>query len=89
MIIMAEMSYYPLHDDFLQSIGDFIADLRACEGVEVDTNAMSTQLRGEFDAVTTAINHCMRQNLKAEVPAVLVVKYLNPGLDAGRATGPD
>lgn len=89
MIITAELSFYPLHGDFLQAIVDFIEDLRTGEGLEVVTNAMSTQVRGEFDAVTAAIDRCMRDNLKPDRPAVVVVKYLNAGLDIGRGAALD
>lgn len=89
MIITAELSLYPLRDGYVPSIVDFIHRLRACEGVEVVTNQLSTQLRGEFDAVTRAVNDCMRQVMEADGALVLVVKYLNVDRPIGQAPGLD
>jgi uncharacterized protein YqgV (UPF0045/DUF77 family) len=85
MNITAEMSLYPLKDGPVPEIIDFIRELRAREGIEVVSNQLSTQLRGDFDAVTGAINHCLRQAMMAPNTIVLVVKYLNVDLEIGRA----
>jgi uncharacterized protein YqgV (UPF0045/DUF77 family) len=85
MNITAEMSLYPLQDGPVPTIIDFIRALRSRDGIEVVSNQLSTQLRGEFDAVTGAINHCMRRAMAAPNTVVLVVKYLNVDLEIGRA----
>jgi hypothetical protein len=41
-------------------------------------------LRGEFGAVTGAINRCMLKTMAASNTVVLVVKYLNVDLEIGR-----
>ena len=81
MRITAEISYYPLHESFVADIKGFIADLRQQADLEVVTNRMSTQIRGEFDAVTGAIARCMRPSLAEPGMRVFVVKYLNADLD--------
>jgi len=85
MRITAEMSLYPLSDWPIPGIIDFIRELGAQQGIEIVSNQLSTQLRGEFDAVTSAINRCMRQAMEAPNTVVLVVKYLNVDLEIGRA----
>jgi len=85
MRITAEMSLYPLKDGPVPEIIDFIRELRAQDGIEIVSNQLSTQLRGEFDAVTSAINRCLRQAMKAPNTVVLVVKYLNVDLEIQRA----
>jgi hypothetical protein len=55
------------------------------QGIEIVSNQLSTQLRGEFEAVTGAINRCMRKAMEASNTVVLVVKYLNVDLEIGRA----
>jgi uncharacterized protein YqgV (UPF0045/DUF77 family) len=85
MNITAEMSLYPLKDGPVPEIIDFIREMRARQGIEVVSNQLSTQLRGDFDAVTGAIHHCMRQAMAAPNTVVLVVKYLNVDLEIGRA----
>lgn len=77
MRIVAELSMYPLNDDPVPAIIDFIHELRARDGLEIVTNQMSTQLRGEYDDVTSAVNGCMRVAMTALDKVVLVVKYLN------------
>lgn len=78
------MSLYPLRDGPVPVIIDFIRDLRDQAGVEIVTNQLGTQLRGEFEAVTGAINHCMRKAMEAPNTVVLVVKYLNIDAELGR-----
>lgn len=84
MKIVADMSLYPLRDGPVPVIIDFIKDLRDQAGVEIVTNQLGTQLRGEFEAVTGAINHCMRKAMEAPNTVVLVVKYLNIDAELGR-----
>lgn len=85
MNIVAEMSLYPLKDGPVPDIIVFIREMRKQEGIEIVTNQLSTQLRGEFEAVTGAINRCMRKVMGASNTVVLVVKYLNVDLEIGRA----
>jgi hypothetical protein len=77
MNIVADMSLYPLKDVPVPDIIDFIRDLKGQEGVEIISNQLSSQVRGEFEAVTDAINRCMRTAMSASNTVVLVVKYLN------------
>ncbi len=85
MNIVADMSLYPLKDGPIPNIIEFIEELRQQDGVEIVTNQLGTQLRGEFDAVTGAINHCMRKAMTAPNTVVLVVKYLNINVEIERA----
>jgi uncharacterized protein YqgV (UPF0045/DUF77 family) len=85
MKIVADMSLYPLKDGAVPDIIDFIRDLRGQDGIEIVSNQLSTQLRGEFEAVTGAVNRCMRKAMAASNTVVLVVKYLNVDLEIGRA----
>jgi len=84
MNIVADMSLYPLKDGPVPEIIRFIRQMREREGLEVVTNQLSTQLRGEFEIVTAAINDCMRQAMSAPNTVVLVVKYLNVDLEIGQ-----
>jgi uncharacterized protein YqgV (UPF0045/DUF77 family) len=81
MRITAELSLYPLQADFVGPITDFIHELRRQPGIEIVTNQLSTQLRGEFAAVTSAVNHCLARTMVASHPVVLVAKYLNADVD--------
>jgi uncharacterized protein YqgV (UPF0045/DUF77 family) len=77
MKIVADMSLYPLRDGPIPTIIEFIEDLQLQEGIEIVTNQLGTQLRGEFEAVTGAINQCMHKAMLSSNTVVLVVKYLN------------
>jgi uncharacterized protein YqgV (UPF0045/DUF77 family) len=85
MKIVADLSLYPLKDGPVPEIIRFIKDIRGQDGIEIVTNQLSTQLRGEFEAVTGAINQCMRAVMAVSSnTVVLVVKYLNVDLEIGR-----
>ena len=77
MIIVADLSLYPLKDGPVPTIIEFIEELQGQNDIEIVTNQLSSQLRGEFEAVTGAINHCMRKAMTASNTVVLIVKYLN------------
>lgn len=85
MNIVAEMSLYPLKDGPIPTIIGFIKDMRAREGIEIVTNQLSTQVSGSFEAVTGAVNHCMRNAMADQDTVVLVVKYLNVEKELDRA----
>ena len=85
MKIVADMSLYPLKDGPIPTIIEFINELQEQDGIEIVTNQLGTQLRGEFEAVTDAINHCMRRAMMAPNTVVLVVKYLNINVEIDRA----
>lgn len=84
MKIVADMSLYPLKDGPIPNIIDFIREIREQNGIEVVTNQLGSQLRGEFEAVTGAINHCMKKAMQAPNTVVLVVKYLNIDVELER-----
>ncbi len=81
MRITAELSLYPLaSEDAAARITGFIRDLRGQSGVELLTNQMSTQLRGEMQDVQQAVNVCMKTVMESGDHVVLVAKYLNADL---------
>jgi len=80
MNITAEISLYPLAEDFTHGITAFILRLRAEPGLEIVTNQLSTQVRGDFTAVTGALDRCMRATMEEGGPLVFVVKYVNADL---------
>jgi uncharacterized protein YqgV (UPF0045/DUF77 family) len=85
MRITVELSLYPLASDFVGPITDFIVELRSAPGLELVTNQMSTQVRGEFDAVLSAVSRCTRATMERVHPVVLVAKFLNADLDIATA----
>jgi uncharacterized protein YqgV (UPF0045/DUF77 family) len=84
MNITVDISMYPLAQDYKPAIKKFIRELRTHDDVEIVTNQMSTQLRGEMDIVTTALNDCMRNTLRGGTKVVFVARYINADLDIGQ-----
>jgi len=84
MRITVDISLYPLNSDYIPPIKDFIRRLRTFEGLELVTNQLSTQLRGEFEQVTAALNACMHESMKTGQKLVFVTRYLNSDLEIGR-----
>lgn len=81
MRITAELSLYPLaSEEPIARITGFVRDLRAQPGIEMLTNQMSTQLRGELEDVQRAVDTCMQAVMESGDRVVLVAKYLNADL---------
>ena len=77
MKVAVDISLYPLDENFIPPIKNVIERLGEHEGVEVEYNRMSTQLRGEFDVVMRALTEEIRTTF-ADVPkAVFAIKILN------------
>jgi uncharacterized protein YqgV (UPF0045/DUF77 family) len=85
MNIVAEMSLYPLKDGPVPNIIAFIREMREQPGIAIVSNQLSTQVSGSFEAVTSAVNICMKQAMDSPDTVVLVVKYLNVEKELDRA----
>ena len=83
MDITIEISMYPLATNHVRPIVSFIHALRAQPGVTVLSNQVSTQVEGEFSAVTSALNRCMREAMAMDDTVVFAVKYINRRLHIG------
>lgn len=77
MKVAVDISLYPLQDDVIPPIVDVIERLKSHDRLYVDTNAMSTQIRGEYDVVMAALNDEIRTTLESLPKAVFVMKILN------------
>lgn len=77
MQVAVDISLYPLDEDFIPPIKNVIARLANHEGVEVEYNRMSTQLRGDFDVVMPALTEEIRTTFKNVPKAVFAIKILN------------
>lgn len=77
MQVAVDISLYPLDADFIPHIKDVIQRLSQHEGIEVEKNRMSTQLRGEFDVVMPVLAQEIGTTFKNVPKAVFVIKILN------------
>ena len=77
MKVAVDISLYPLDADFIPPIKDVIERLNAHERLEVWTNAMSTQVVGEFDDVMSALKNEIGATFEQLPKAVFAIKILN------------
>lgn len=78
MKLTAELSLYPLQEDYLPVIRGFIDRLNGQKNVLVVTNAMSTQLCGDFQDVMQLISNTLALSFNEFGKQVLVCKFI-PG----------
>jgi len=80
MKVAVDISLYPLDADFIPPIKDVIDRFNEHDRLEVWTNAMSTQLVGEFDDVMDALRKELGTTFEQLPKAVFVMKMFNhPG----------
>ena len=84
MQLTAELSLYPLNEDYIPVIKAFIAECRQDTGLTVVTNAMSTQLCGDHDRVFAAVSSALKRSTERHGKQVLVCKFIPGELDIAR-----
>ncbi len=88
MYLTAEISLYPLQEDYEPVILDFINRLHTCEGIQIHTNSLSTQISGSFHAVMTALSSSLEPVYSSDRLRVSVIKLLNASLPVGQEFRP-
>ena len=81
MRVAVDISLYPLNEDFIPPIKDVIERLQCHRSLEVVTNPMSTQLRGDYDDVMAALSKEMRTTFESLPKAVFAIRILNNPLE--------
>lgn len=77
MQVAVDISLYPLDADFIPPIKDVIERLNGHADIVVETNSLSTQLRGEFDVVMDALKAEIGTTFEAVPKAVFAIRILN------------
>tara|TARA_Y100000994_G_C15291131_1_gene275428 strand:- start:12 stop:284 length:273 start_codon:yes stop_codon:yes gene_type:complete len=80
MRITAEVSLYPLQEEYLPSIHSFIYSIQKSSKLDVTVNQMSTQFFGELKDVMQAVEQALMISFNTGKPEVLVAKFLNAEL---------
>ena len=82
MEIGVEISLYPLADEFVPEIHDFLARLGAAHDLKIVTTSLSTQVFGEYDRVFDALRRELHATLESRRrqggKAAFVLKVLGP-----------
>jgi uncharacterized protein YqgV (UPF0045/DUF77 family) len=87
MLVAVDISLYPLDADFIPPIEDVIARLRGHDTIEVITNPMSTQIRGEYDDVMNVLFREMKTSFEQLPKAVFAIRILNNPLSEQTSPG--
>lgn len=77
MRVAVDISLYPLQEDPIPPILDVIERLKQDPDLDVVTNPMSTQIRGDYDVVMGLLQTEMKTTFEALPKAVFVMKILN------------
>ena len=79
MKMSVEISYYPMKDEFIPSILNFVQSLRTYDEISVESNSMSTQVFGEYDVVMAVITGEMKKSMGIPY-SVFILKIINSDL---------
>ena len=77
MKVAVDISLYPLDADFIPPIKDVIERLNGYPELQVVTNPMSTQIRGEYDDVMAALVREIGTTFEQLPKAVFAIRILN------------
>ncbi len=77
MKVAVDISLYPLDADFIPPIKDVIERLNGYPELQVVTNPMSTQIRGEYAEVMAALTTEIGTTFEQVPKAVFAIRILN------------
>jgi uncharacterized protein YqgV (UPF0045/DUF77 family) len=80
MKITVEISNYPLHNDFIPPIQDFIERLNRYPDLKIRTNITATHIIGDIDTVMSVLNQEMKSSFEKYGSMIFVAKFLNADL---------
>lgn len=80
MKLSVEISKYPLKDEYIPSIQDFIDRLNLHPELQVITNTMSTQVFGDYDLLMDVLKQEIRQSYEKFGRAIFVCKFIEGDL---------
>ena len=77
MQVAVDISLYPLDADFIPPIKDVIERLNGYPDLQVVTNPMSTQVRGDYADVMAALTREIGTTFEQIPKAVFAIRILN------------
>jgi len=81
MKLSIEISNYPLNEQYIPPIKDFIERLVENPKLRTSCNTMSTQVFGDYDEVMTVLNREMKDSFERYGKMIFVCKFINADLD--------
>ncbi|GAA4090115.1 YkoF family thiamine/hydroxymethylpyrimidine-binding protein [Zhongshania borealis] len=80
MNLSVEISMYPLKDEYIPAIQNFIDRLNTHPKLQILTNTMSTQIFGDYDLVMDVIKQEIRKSYEQFGRAIFVCKFIDGDL---------
>ena len=77
MQMSIEISFYPLNQDFIPLIDQFILRLKDYDNIEVQTNVMSTQLFGTIEDLMDITKKEIKSTFRKDFNSVFNLKIIN------------
>ena len=77
MQVMVELSLYPLDNEYIPPIQDFIDRLNSYSDITVSTSSTSTQVTGDYGVVMKVLGEEMQRTHEEVGQAIFVAKFLN------------
>ena len=77
MQVAVDISLYPFQEDLIPPIRDVIERLNGDPELDVVTNPMSTQIRGDYDKVMGLLQTEIKTTFEQLPKAIFVMKILN------------
>lgn len=77
MNVSVDISLYPLTEDFLTVVDEFIQRLKNEPDLTVKVNDLSTQVFGDYETVLSKVNAAMLATHKQTPKAAFIMKVLN------------
>ena len=71
-----DMSLYPLADDYLPAIKEFIERVAGYQGIAVKRNDLATQLFGDYEQIMDILKVEIRRSWETHGKGIFVVKFL-------------
>lgn len=71
-----DISLYPLKDDFIPAVADFIERIANYPGVNVVRNDLATQLYGDYEQIMDLLKTEIRHSWQTHGKGVFVIKFL-------------
>ena len=78
MQLTAELSLYPLSENYIEIVLSFITELEKEQGLTIRRNAMSTQISGDSKLVMNTIERLLMRGFERFGRQVLTAKFI-PG----------
>lgn len=75
MRISVDISFYPLNEEYLIPIKNFIKEINKDPELQVETNKMSTQIRGEHERIFNLLSNEIA-NVFEKQRAAFVIKVI-------------